>query len=157
MFHVTCYNVNMTIFIGADHRGFELKNKLIEYIQEKNIRVEDLGAFELDPLDDNPDYAQKVAQTVLQNPKEFLGIVICGSGNGVAMAANRFKGVYCGLGFDLHQVKHMRENDHINMLAIPADYIELEVAKKFVDVFLSSQPKQEEKYVRRLKKTNAIP
>ena len=57
----------MTIFIGADHRGFELKNKLIEYIQEKNIRVEDLGAFENNPEDDYPDFAQKVAKAVLQN------------------------------------------------------------------------------------------
>src|SRR3989338_3291969 len=142
----------MTIFIGADHRGFELKNKLIEYIQEKNIRVEDLGAYEHDPLDDYSDFAQKVAQAVLQNVKEFLGIVICGSGNGVAMASNRNKGIYCGLGFDVHQVKHMRENDHINMLAIPSDYIDFEVAKKFTDVFLSSQPKPEEKYIRRLNK-----
>jgi len=68
----------MTIFIGADHRGFELKNKLVEYLQNKNIRVEDLGNYEHDPEDDYPDFAQKVAQAVLQNPDNFLGIVICG-------------------------------------------------------------------------------
>jgi ribose 5-phosphate isomerase B len=61
----------MTIFIGADHRGFELKNKLIEYLQEKNIRVEDLGNYQHDPLDDYPDFAQKVSQAVLQKPKDF--------------------------------------------------------------------------------------
>ncbi|KKQ36253.1 MAG: Ribose-5-phosphate isomerase B [Candidatus Roizmanbacteria bacterium GW2011_GWA2_37_7] len=55
----------MTIFIGADHRGFELKNKLVEYLQNKDIRVEDLGNYELDPEDDYPDFAQKVAQAVL--------------------------------------------------------------------------------------------
>ncbi|MBI2641101.1 RpiB/LacA/LacB family sugar-phosphate isomerase [Candidatus Roizmanbacteria bacterium] len=146
----------MTIFIGADHRGFDLKNKLIEYLQEKNIRVEDLGAYELQPLDDNPDYAQKVAQAVLQNPKEFLGIVICGSGGGVTIAANRHKGIYCGLGFDDDQVKNMREHDHINILALPADYIDLEKAKRFADVFLSAQPSGEEKYIRRLKKTDSV-
>ena len=144
----------MTIFISADHRGFELKNKLIEYIQEKNIRVEDLGAYEYAPLDDNPDFAKKVAQAILQNPQEFRGIGICGSGNGIAMAANRFKGVYCGLGFAENQVKHMRENDHINMLALPSDYIDFELAKKLVDAFLNSKPIIQEKYLRRLKKTD---
>ncbi len=144
----------MTIFIGADHRGFELKNKLVEYIQEKNIRVEDLGNYRYEPLDDNPDFSKKVAQAVLQNPKEFLGIVICGSGNGVAMTANRFKGVYCGLAFDEGQVKHMREHDHINILALPSDYIDFEKAKLFVDTFLNTKPLMQEKYIRRLKKTD---
>lgn len=142
----------MTIFIGADHRGFELKNRLIEYIQEKNIRVEDLGAYEYNAQDDYPDFAQKVAQALLQNPKEFLGVTICGSGNGVAMAANRHKGVYCGLGFNEDQVKHMRENDHINMLALPSDYIDFEKAKRLVDIFLTTKPILQEKYLRRLKK-----
>lgn len=144
----------MTIFIGADHRGFELKNKLIEYLQSKNIRVEDLGAYEYSPLDDNPDYAKKVAQAILQNPQEFKGIGICGSGNGIAMAANRLKGVYCGLGFNEHQVKHLRENDHINMLALPSDYLDFDKAKKLVDIFLTAKPILEEKYIRRLEKTD---
>lgn len=142
----------MTIFIGADHRGFELKNKLVEYIQEKNIRVEDLGNFQSDPLDDYPDFAQKVAEAVLQNPQEFLGIGICGSGNGIAVSANRHKGIYCGLAFDEGQVKHMRENDHINMLALPSEYINFEKAKRLVDIFLNTQPLPKEKYLRRLKK-----
>lgn len=154
MFNVTCYNVDMTIFIGADHRGFDLKNKLIEYIQDKNIRVEDLGAFVYDQTkeDDYTDFAQKVAQAVLQNPKEFLGIVICGSGSGMAVAVNRNKGLYCGLGFSEEQVRHMRENDHINVLALPSDYIDFEKAKRFVDVFLSTEPLMQEKYLRRIKK-----
>lgn len=147
----------MTIFIGADHRGFELKNKLIEYIQEKNIRVEDLGAFENKPEDDYPDFAQKVAKAVLQNPKEFLGIALCGSGNGIAVSANRFKGIYCGLAFDEAQVKHMRENDHINMLALPSDYIDFEKARRLVDIFLTTKSIQQEKYLRRLKKIDQEP
>ena len=144
----------MTIFIAADHRGFELKNKLIEYIQEKNIRVEDLGAYDFDATaeDDYPDFANKVAQAVLQNPKEFLGIGICGSGNGIAVAANRTKGIYCGLAFNEYQIKHMRENDHINMLALPSDYIDIDKAKHFVDIFLNTKPLPKEKYLRRLKK-----
>lgn len=146
----------MTIFIGADHRGFELKNKIIEYLQEKEIRIEDLGNYQYDPLDDYPDFARKVAQAVLQNPENFLGIVICGSGVGVAIAVNRFRGIRCGIGFNENQVKHIRENDHINVLALPSDYVDFEKAKKLVDAFLSSIPKTEEKYLRRIKKLDEI-
>lgn len=142
----------MTIFVGADHRGFDLKNLLIEYLHEKNIRIEDLGNYQLDPEDDYPDYAKKVAQAVLQNPEEFLGIVICGSGVGGCIAANRFKGIRSGLGFETDQVKHMRENDHVNVLALAADFLDPEAAKKLVDVFIETQPKKEQKYLRRIKK-----
>lgn len=142
----------MTIFIGADHRGFNLKNQIIEYLHEKDIRIEDLGAYEYNANDDYPDFAKKVAQAVLQNPENHLGIVICGSGVGVAIAVNRFKGIRCGIGFDVDQVKHIRENDHINVLALPSDYVDCEKAKTLVDVFLSSSPKTEEKYLRRIKK-----
>ena len=62
----------MTIFIGADHRGFEFKNAIIEYLHEKNIRIEDLGPYEVDPLDDAADFSQKVSQAVLQNPDNHL-------------------------------------------------------------------------------------
>ena len=142
----------MTIFVGADHGGFDLKNSLIEYLHEKNIRIEDLGNYQLEPEDDYPDFAKKVAQAVLQNPDEFLGIVICRSGVGVAIAVNRSKGIRCGLGFEADQVKHMRENDHVNVLALAADFLDPEAAKKLVDVFLETQPKKEQKYLRRINK-----
>ncbi|OGW74540.1 MAG: hypothetical protein A2484_05140, partial [Nitrospirae bacterium RIFOXYC2_FULL_44_7] len=137
---------------GADHRGFELKNKLVEYLQNKDIRVEDLGNYELDPEDDYPDFAQKVAQAVLQNPHDFLGIVICGSGIGVCMAANRNKGIYCGMGVDPEQVRHGRQNDHINVLSIASDNFTEEQAQAMVDAFITTTPIQKEKYLRRLKK-----
>jgi len=147
----------MPVFIAADHRGFELKNKLIEYLQEKDIRVEDFGNYKHDPEDDFPDFAQKVAQAVQQNPQENFGIVICGSGIGVSIAVNRFKQIRCGVALNEEQVKHGRENDHINILAIPSDYVNFETAKKYVDIFLASHPKQDEKYIRRRKKLDIIP
>jgi ribose 5-phosphate isomerase B len=116
----------MTIFIGADHRGFNLKNQIIEYLHEKDIRIEDLGAYDYDPNDDYPDFAKKVAQAVIQNRENHLGIVVCGSGVGVAIAANRFQGIRAALGFEENQVAHARENDHINVLALPADYLDFE-------------------------------
>lgn len=146
------YTILMTIFIGADHRGFQLKNELIEYLQNKNIRVEDLGNYEHDPEDDFPDFSHKVAEAVLQNPDEFLGIVICGSGVGVSISANRYKGIYCGLAFNKGQVKSAREHDHINVLALPADSVNTKEAEELVDIFIETEPLQNEKYVRRLHK-----
>ncbi|MFN4212514.1 MAG: RpiB/LacA/LacB family sugar-phosphate isomerase [Microgenomates group bacterium] len=148
--------LHMTIFIAADHRGFDLKNKLIDYLHEKNIRVEDLGAYEYQPEDDYPDFAQKVSQAVLQNPQEFLGIVICGSGVGVSIAANRHKGIRCALGFREDQVRHARENDHINVLALASDFTSFEEAVKLIEAFLQAKPKEEEKYLRRIKKLDEI-
>ncbi len=139
----------MNVFIGADHRGFELKNQLIEYLQEQNIKVQDMGAYEYDGLDDNPPIAQRVARAVLQNPTN-MGIVICGSGVGVSISVNRFKGIFCGLGFKNEQVKSARQHDHINVLAIPAEYVALDEAKELIDAFLSTSTLHEEKYLRRL-------
>ncbi len=145
----------MTIFIGADHRGFELKNALVEYLQNQNIRVEDLGNYGHDPEDDYPDFAQKVSQAVLQQPDNFMGIVICGSGIGVCMASNRYKGIYCGMGLSKEQVRHGRENDHINVLALAADACTEDGAKEMVDVFIATKPIHLPKYVRRLEKLDA--
>jgi ribose 5-phosphate isomerase B len=145
----------MTIFIGADHRGYQLKDQLIEYLQSKNIRVEDLGNYEYDAQDDFPTYANKVAQAVLQNPEQYLGIVICGSGVGVCIAANRHKGIYCGLGISEDHIKHIRENDHINVLALASDNFDFETSARFVDAFLEAKPNHQKKYLRRLEMVDA--
>ncbi|MCL4375095.1 RpiB/LacA/LacB family sugar-phosphate isomerase [Patescibacteria group bacterium] len=146
----------MTIFFGADHRGFELKNKLMEYLQEKDIRVQDLGNYQFDPEDDNPDFAHKVAIAVQQNLTEFMGILICGSGVGMSIVANRYPGIRAVLGFETEQIRHARENDHVNVLALPSDYVDFEKAKLLVDSFIHSQPKAETKYIRRAKKMDEV-
>lgn len=142
----------MTLFIGADHGGFELKNTLVDWLHEQNIRVEDMGAYEDDPLDDYPDFAHKVAQAVLQNPDHHRGIVICRNGVGVSITANRYKGIYCALGFDKIAIQKAREHDHVNVLAIPSDYVTEDQAKEYIEVFLSTAGSTGEKYIRRLNK-----
>jgi len=142
----------MTIFIGSDHRGFEFKDMLEEYLREKNIRVEDVGNYQHDPEDDYPDFAAKVAQAVLQNPENHLGIVICGSGAGVGMVCNRYKGIRCGMGINTEEVKHIRSRDHINVLALGSDYVNFEQTKEMVDAFLETPLSNEKKYLRRIKK-----
>lgn len=142
----------MHIFVGADHRGFELKNKIIEYLQEKNIRVEDMGNYEYKADDDFPDYANKVVQALEQMPEDSVGIVICGSGAGVTIAANKHKGILCALGFQPQQTQKAREDDHINVLALAADYQTFDEVKPIVDAFLDAKPRSEERFLRRLKK-----
>lgn len=151
------------IFIGADHRGFKLKNQIKNWLLQQKYKVIDCGNTIYDKGDDYPDFAQKVAKkltqpliTSHQPPATKLGIVICGSGVGVSIAVNRFKNIYCALGFDISQVKHARENDHINVLALPSDFLDLEKAKKIITAFLTAKPIQQEKYLRRLKKLDNI-
>jgi len=145
----------MTIFIGADHRGFELKNKLVEYLQEKDIRVEDMGPYEYDKEDDAIDFSHKVAEAVRQNPKH-MGIVMCGSGAAVDITANRSRGVRSGLGFNADQVAHMRGWDDINVLAIPADHLSFEQTKELIDTFIATPFKAEERMIRRNKKLDEL-
>jgi ribose 5-phosphate isomerase B len=146
----------ITVFIGADHRGFELKNELVEYLQEKNIRVEDMGAYEFIKTDDASDFSHKVAMAVLQNPEHFRGIVICGSGAAVDIAANRTKGIRCSIGFNNDQVFHMRGWDDINVLALGADFISADDAKRFVDTFVETEFKAEDRMIRRNKQFDKL-
>lgn len=146
----------MRIFIGADHRGFELKEKVIDYLHEKNIRIEDLGNYEYDVNDDYPDFAKKVVEAVLQAPEERLGIVICGSGVGTSIVANRYQKIRCGLALNKDQVAHARKNDHINILSLPADYTDFNATTELINMFIETPPATEEKYIRRIKKTDQV-
>lgn len=139
----------MKIAIGADHRGFELKNKILSGLKEKGFDVIDVGAYEYDAQDDFPQFGQKVAAEIQKNPETTVGIVICGSGIGVNIAANRYKNVRCGLIFNKTQVEHARKNDHINAIAIPSDYFSYEQAMEFIDIFITTEIDQQEKYLRR--------
>lgn len=144
----------MKIFIGSDHRGFTLKNKLVEYLS-LNHEVIDCGNNTIDINDDYPDYAKLVASSVAKDPSS-LGIVICGSGIGVCIAANKIKGIRCGLGFETDQIKHARENDHINILALSSDYLDFEKNKTITDTFLNTQVKNEDRFLRRINKIDNI-
>ncbi len=139
----------MKLFIGADHRGFELKNKIVEYLQQEHIPVEDMGPHTYEATDDYVDFSKKVASAVLQDVNENRGIVLCGSGIGVAMAANRFRGIRCALAINEDQIQHGREHDHINMIALPAEYMNFETIKKCIETFLATPVNNDPKYLRR--------
>lgn len=141
------------LYIGADHRGYNLKEKIKHWLSEWSLDYEDVGAFKLNENDDFTDFAKKVAQDIGGNDK---GIVICGSGVGVDEVANKFKGVRSGLAINEEQIRAARNDDDINVLALAADYTSEEDAKKIVSVFLETEFSGEEKYARRVKEIDKL-
>lgn len=142
----------MKIFIGADHRGFKLKEKVKGWLAGQ--LVEDVGAHTFDPKDDYPLYAGRVASRVAQG--EGLGILICGSGVGVDVVANKFDGVRAGLGKSAEQIRAGRNDDDMNVLVIAADYTDENEARKMVEAFLTTKFSGKARYVRRLKDIERI-
>ena len=126
----------MKIAIGADHAGFSLKEKLKKYLQEKNIEVKDFGPNSEQSVD-YPDFAHPVASAV--EKKEFdFGLLMCGSGNGINMTANKHAGIRSALCWNSEIAKLSRQHNNANILSLPARFIEEAEAKKCVDVFLST-------------------
>lgn len=143
------------LYLGADHRGFPLKESLKKYLLEKNIPFADLGNKVLDPLDDDVDIATAVGKKVASEEKN-KGVVICGSGTGMNVAANKIKGVRCGVAINKDLVKQDREHDNVNMLSLPAQVTSLESACQMVETFLTTDFSGQEKYQRRLNKVAAL-
>ncbi|MBI3305400.1 RpiB/LacA/LacB family sugar-phosphate isomerase [Candidatus Parcubacteria bacterium] len=146
----------MIIFLGADHRGFKLKESFKAHLAERRVQVEDLGNAVEDPDDDYVDFAAKVAAKVSENPNEMRGILICGSGHGVDMVANKFKGVKSALVFNEAVARQSREHEDANVLSLPSDWLSEEDAKKIVDIWLATPFSGEERHARRLNKIKEI-
>jgi ribose 5-phosphate isomerase B len=135
----------MSIFIGADHRGFELKQRLMSSLAD--LHLIDLGAESLDLEDDYNDYAVKVAKAVLAEPGSF-GIIVCGAAQGVCMQANRFKGIrgaYCG---SVDDAGRARAHNDANVVCLAADF-DSDSAESIVQKFLQTEFLPEERYIRR--------
>ncbi|HCR35920.1 hypothetical protein A2130_00140 [Candidatus Woesebacteria bacterium GWC2_33_12] len=145
----------MKIYIGADHRGYSLKEKINKWLFEMEYEFMDLGASSLDPIDDYTKYATEVASLVSKD-KEALGVLICGSGVGVEVIANKFDGVRAGIGKDAMQVKKGRIDDDMNILAIASDYTTEKEAKAMLIAFLESRFSAKERYKRRLSDISKI-
>jgi ribose 5-phosphate isomerase B len=127
----------MKLYIGNDHAGFVLKEKLKKYLQEKNNEVIDCGSYSAERAD-YPDYAHKVAEGVLSD-KNSLGILICGSGNGVNITANKHNGIRAALCWNSEIAALAKQHNNANVMSLPARYISEEEAKKCVDAFLQAQ------------------
>ncbi len=129
--------MSLKIAIGADHAGFELKELIITYLKYKNIHVEDKGTYSLERAD-YPDYGHAVANAVLSKEVE-IGILMCGSGNGINMSANKHKGIRAALCWTSEIATLARQHNDANILVLPARYISVEEAYKCVDAFLNEK------------------
>ena len=140
------------IYIGADHHGFELKAKINQWLKGREYTFEDLGAYEHDPWDDYTDFAVEVAEKVAVNPRKNWGILICGSGVGMSIAANKVKDIRAGIGFAVDQIYTARKDDNINVLVLAADNTDEILALQIVAKFFETEFVESDKYLRRLEK-----
>jgi len=144
----------MKIVIASDHGGYQYKNILMKDIRAHGYEVKDLGAFNEDPSD-YPDYAAKVADAILRKEAE-RAILICGSGVGVSVAANKFKGIRAGVCHDTYSAHQSVEHDDVNVLCIGQRVIGIELAREIILSFLSAQFTHAERHERRLGKIKDI-
>ena len=140
----------MVIYLGADHRGFALKEHIHRYLIEAGYEVVDCGAEQLDEQDDYPVRASAVAKKVSPDADRARGVVICGSGVGASIVANKFPNIRCALCFSSDQAMVSRTDDNTNVLALGADFTDVETAKKIISVWLQTDFNATERYTRRL-------
>ena len=139
----------MRIAIGSDHAGYELKCQLVNYLQHNNVEVHDMGTFNQDSVD-YPDYAVQVCQTLARDNSDF-GILICYTGIGMCMAANKFKGIRAALCSDCFSAEATRLHNNANILAMGGRVVGPGLAVKIVDTFLNTPFSEEERHIRRIK------
>lgn len=139
----------MKVFIAADHLGINLKEKLIEYLNANNIEIGEIGIPNSE-LDDYPDFAFKLGRLVNDNPG-VLGILICGNGIGMSIAANKVKGIRCARVVDVDDAFKAKNHNGANVIAIGAN-LELDKIKEIVDTFISTKSATLDRYVNRINK-----
>jgi RpiB/LacA/LacB family sugar-phosphate isomerase len=144
----------MRIAVGSDHAGYSLKEHLASWLAESGHAVYDLGAHSADPVD-YPDYAAAVAQAVLDGRAD-RGLVLCGSGAGAAIAANKFNGIRAGVAHDVYTAHQMVEHDDVNVLCLGSRVIGLALAEDLISTFLKAAFSRDDRHVRRLDKIRAL-
>lgn len=144
------------IYIGADHGGYKLKEHLKKVLAKQKLDFKDVGASSFKPGDDYPDYAVKVAKQVSKNQLDNLGILICRSGQGVCIVANKFKGVRGALVWNTSEAKVSRTDDMSNVLCLPSDYISPHTAENILEAWLETNYSTDSRHMRRVKKINQI-
>lgn len=141
----------MTIAIGADHAGFDLKEELKRHIESLGFDIEDFGAHHYDAQDDYPDFARLTAEAVASG-KYAKGVLICGSGIGASVAANKVVGIRAGVCAEPYSAHQGVEHDDMNIVVVGSRVTGIEVAKEIMASFLKAQFSGEERHVRRLNK-----
>lgn len=150
------------LFIGADHQGRLVKANLLAFLKSQEVDFEEVGQENYSPEDDYPDFASAVVAKVLGS-EEDRGILLCGSGQGMAIAANRFKGIRAGLCWDIEGASLGRSDDDINILCLPAGLFDKKVEEggdswqDIIKAFLETEFKNAPKYNRRKEKLDRLP
>jgi ribose 5-phosphate isomerase B len=148
-------NIKM-IYLGADHRGFELKALLMRHLDQTKWKYVDMGDKEFDENDDYPDYATYVCEKIQENPEEFRGILICGTGQGMVITANKFPSVRAALCDNAAVAHDSVAHNATNVMCLPADILDEAKMKEIVDTFLGSEFTGIERHLRRLHKIKLI-
>ena len=143
------------IVIACDHGGFALKQMLLPLLQKDGYKINDLGAYEFLQDDDYPDYAEHLAREV-NSGKASRGILICGSGAGAAMAANKVPGIRASVCHDTYSAHQAVEHDDMNVLCLGARVLGLSLAQELCTAFLGASFRDEPRYRRRLEKLSEI-
>jgi len=136
------------IYIAADHRGFRLKEEIKKWLETELYEFRDLGAFEYNREDDYPEIAVKLGETVVR--ENVRGILICGSGAGASIAANKVVGIRAGLCTSVKQAAAARTDDNINILCLSADWVSQDDNQKIAQSFLNTLFSSEERHIRRI-------
>jgi ribose 5-phosphate isomerase B len=147
----------MKIYIGSDHAGYELKEKLKKYLSELSYEVEDKGAFELNNEDDYPDFIKPVAEAVASENESF-GIILGGTGEGEEMVANKIEGIRAAeyYGGNLEIIKLARLHNNANILSLGARFVKEDEAKEAVKTFLETKFSGDERHIRRINKIEPV-
>jgi len=138
------------LYLGSDHAGYLVKQKIIKYLDKKGLVYEDLGAYTDKVKSDYPDYAKKVAKKVIKNKAQ--GILICGSAVGICIAANKFKGIRAALVYDAFTSRNAKEDDNANIICLRGRKTSATKQVKLLDIFLNAKFKAFKRYKRRIKK-----
>lgn len=144
----------MKVIIGSDHAGFKLKEKIKKYLKMKKIEYLDLGTDSLESVD-YPDYALRVAKQVAGN-KDRRGILVCGTGTGMTIVANKVKGIRAVAAYDVYSAKMSRIDNDTNILGLRGRYFPYEKVKKIINVWLNTPFSGEQRHKRRLKKISGL-
>jgi len=145
----------MKVAVGADHGGFELKQRLVEVLRDAGHEVLDLGAHSVESGDDYPDYARAVGRAVVGGKAE-RGVLVCGSGAGASIAANKIRGIRAAMAHDTYTAHQMVEHDDANVCCLGARVIGPELAAEIVRVFAGARFSGDERHLRRVSKVAAM-
>jgi len=142
------------LYIGSDHAGFKLKEKLKEFLANNSYEVEDIGAYEYLPDDDYPDYAIKLSKKVVETGRQ--GILVCGSAHGMNITANKMSGIRATICWNEKSAEFAKKHTGVNVLCLPARVIEQKEAEEAIIRWINTEFETEERHVRRVEKIKEL-